>query len=877
MFGKRECSARGKMIAASNLLRAHARGVTRSRRCVGFAALSCMALSLIADSGALGKTQQYSSSREYRTLPDELHDTPVRPSRMGTGSLLTTQQPSFHLNVHENASTLRPESSGWHLEISKRYWGITLTNDQTGLVWRLKDAPGGTNGIEWAQALNEKAAPFHLAEIRSVQRDENRWRMQVAVSGLDTLATLEIEVLSPAIIPLAIRAPKGDVPSQFVRLNLRVGGPYFGLGERFDHVRLDGFETTLRPEDLLGKPGHNWTYIPVPFLFTPRGLGMYLDTAKVSSFDLTGASQGNISAKLDDTSVDAYLFVGTPKEILGEYTAPTGRTPLPPSWAFGVWVCSYHGPDSVVREARRLRDEKIPAGAIWTFDVMDQGDIVGWPLWWTGYYPRRREFTDALHAMGFKVLTYIHPYVRSVLDPYNLPSPAYETGRQNGLFVLDRQGQPAGPAFEPYRDGNIDFTRPANIDWWEQKIREILLRDNFDGWTEDYGEWVNDTDRFAAGVSGRTMANLNPLFYHKITYEIAHKAKPDVVEFVRSGYAASQGYTRVVWGGHQFPDWSQDHGLPSVVRAGVTVGMSGYSRWGPDIAENGHSKELWSRWVEFGALTPVMRDHPWDRPEGAINIWHDAETIETFREYTRLHLSLFPIFDAYAHEVATTGLPIMRHLLLEFPNDAKTYDCDDEYLIGDKILVAPVIEQGATTRSLYLPQGSWTDYWTGTILQGGREVTVAAPLQQIPILVRAGSLLPLLNPDTETLAQDLAAGKYWTLTGDLTWRIFRSTMPAHSSFVLGDGTVADPMEDPAQIEIKVQHSGNARHNEVIVPANGPPHEVLLAGEHLPQLDSGNKSQAGNWIPRVTHCASCFKAATSISKLTPEGSFLGAGR
>ena len=108
----------------------------------------------------------------------------------------------------------------------------------------------------------------------------------------------------------------------------------------------------------------------------------------------------------------------------------------------------------------------------------------------------------------------------------------------------------------------------------------------------------------------------------------------------------------------------------------------------------------------------------------------------------------------------------MRHLLLEFPDDAKTYDCDDEYLIGDKILVAPVIEQGATSRSLYLPQGSWTDYWTGTVLDGGRNITVAAPLRQIPIFVRAGSILPLLSPDTETLAQDLASGKI----SDLVWR-----------------------------------------------------------------------------------------------------------
>ena len=185
----------------------------------------------------------------------------------------------------------------------------------------------------------------------------------------------------------------------------------------------------------------------------------------------------------------------------------------------------------------------------------------------------------------------------------------------------------------------------------------------------------NDTGRFAAGVSGRTMANLNPLFYHRITYEIAHALKPDVVQFDRSGYAGSQGYTRVIWGGDQHPDWSNDYGLPSVVRAGITTGLVGFSVWGPDIEENGFSRELWTRWVEFGALTPVMRDHPWDKPEGAINLWTDAATIDLFRRYARVHMSMFPIFDAYAHQASASGLPIMRHLLLEFPADPRAWDC----------------------------------------------------------------------------------------------------------------------------------------------------------------------------------------------------------
>lgn len=797
---------------------------------------------------------------------DELHNDAVRPSRIGAGTLLTTAQLPVRLKVDETAAVLRLETTAWRLEVTKNRWAMALTNKQTGLTWKLADSSGDSAGITWTQAMDDAAA-LQLAKVQHIERHGDSWRMQVEVAGSTAPATLEVAVISRSIIRLSVHAPQTQAPQpqadgRSMGLNFAGAGPFFGLGERFDQVKLDGLKTVLRPEDLFGKPGHNWTYIPVPFLYAPRGLGIYLDNAAVSTFDLGHAEQQKFSIQLNNPSVDAYFFVGEPKGIIGDYTSLTGRSPVPPPWAFGVWMCSYQGPQRVLEDARKLRQNGIPVSALWTYDVMDKGDIMGWPLWWTGYYPHPRQFTDQLHGMGFKVLTYVHPYLRSVLDPYNLPNPSFEEGAKTGLLVLDAHGKPTGPAFEPFLDGNIDFTSPKNVDWWEQRIRGILLNDNFDGWMEDYGEWVNDTDRFAAGVTGRKMENLNSLFYHKITYEISRKAKPDVVEFVRSGYAGSQGYTRVVWGGDQFPDWTSDHGLPSVVKGGITAGLSGFSVWGPDIVDNGHSKELWTRWTEFGALTPIMRNHMWDKPEGAVNLWYDSQTMDTFRRYARLHVSLFPYFYTYAHEAAKTGLPIIRHLLLEFPDDPKTYDAEQEYMLGEKILVAPVVEQGASTRSLYLPKGSWVDYWTGQIMGGGRQITVAAPLEHIPILVRSGSIVPLISPDTETLAQDLAGPRknemagsslasvgYRTLTNDLTWRVFPTPDPTQDSFTLYDGTVAVARQDPSQIRVQIEHSPLPRQYEVILPVTSKPRDVTVAGKALSELDAGGYQarKAGWWL------------------------------
>ena len=776
---------------------------------------------------------------------EELRHTSVHPSSMSAGTLLSTASATaISVRAKETAATLHLETDAWRLDISKDRWGMALANKETGLTWRLADTGDSPGSLVWTRG-NDETAKLRPVGVHHIERHGNSWLMQVSVEGLSEPAAAELTLISPTVIRFSIRAPQLGRKAGMI-VNFAGSGPFFGLGERFDQVKLDGLKTTLRPEDLLGKPGHNWTYIPVPFLFTPAGLGIYLDTEAVSNFDLSQSGQQRFSIQLDRPSVDYYFFVGNPKSIVEDYTALTGRTPLPPPWAFGVWICSYQGPQQVLEDAERLRREKIPSSAMWTYDVMGRGDIMGWPLWWTGYYPDPRKLTDQLHGMGFKALTYVHPYVRSMLNPYNLPNPSFEEGAQNGLFVLNADGKPTGPAFEPYVDGNIDFTSAKNVDWWEKRLKTILVDDNFDGWMEDFGESVNDTDRFAAGVTGREMVNLNPLFYHKITYEISRKFKSDVVEFDRSGYAGSQGYTRVVWGGDQFPDWTQDHGLPSVVRGGITTGLVGFGVWGPDIAENGNSKELWTRWVEFGALTPIMRNHLWDKPKGAVDLWYDAQTTDTFRRYAGLHVSLFPYLYSYAQEAVKNGLPIVRHLLLEFPKDLKAYDSETEYMLGEKMLIAPVLEQGALSRSLYLPKGTWVNYWTGASMEGGQQVTVAAPLEQIPILLQSGSIVPFISPETQTLTQNLP-GNNNSLTRDLTWRVFPAAGVAHDSFTLYDGTTAMADQSQSEISVRVEHSPLIRQYEVVLPMTKTPRSVTVAGKELSDVgQAGNKKVKTGW-------------------------------
>jgi alpha-glucosidase (family GH31 glycosyl hydrolase) len=792
------------------------------------------------------QTQPSSTSQDSGDVMTELGREVIRPSRISGGQLLKKALPLVPVVVSETAQVLHLETDLWQLEVQKANWELRLTNKLSGAEWKLVAAEShSASSLEGGTDSQDRSSVFGLTEARLVQRDGNRWILQGKIGSATLPVALEIAVLTPNIIRFSLTPqPLGN--------NARLGlsfvgdGPFFGLGERFVKAKLDGLKTTLRTADDFGVQGHNWTYLPVPFLFSPHGLGLYLDTARPSTFDLTRVEKKEFSIQLEEPSTDCYFFVDSgPKGIVQSYTSLTGRTPLPPPWAFGVWVNVTKGlhdlgafyNEGVLSEAQRLRELRIPASALWIQDFVDPTANLGWPLWTVGFYGAPRQVAQNLHKLGFKVLVYTNPWVNSILAPYLLPNPVYQQGEHEGNFVLGPDGRVTSPvAFEGIPTGNIDFTKPEAVSWWEGMKQKSVVEYDFDGWMEDFGEQVKDTDRFAVGKTGAELANLYPLLYHKTTYEIAHRLKPDVVEFSRSGYAGSQSYTPVLWGGDQFPNWAPDIGLPSLVAAGITAGLSGFAIWGPDIQSAGTSKELWIRWLELGALSPIMRDHKWNQPKWAVDLWFDSETIDLFRRYAGLHISLFPYFYTYAQEATRTGLPIIRHLMLEYPDDPMAWDAENEYLLGERILVAPVITQGATTRSLYLPKGAWMDYWTGELLDGGRQVEVPAPLERIPILIRAGSVIPLISPETQTLASDLAGEKYRTLDNNLTWRVIPAYGSAHDSFTLSDGTRASVSQESSRIEVHGQGSPVIRQYQVILPAAGAPKEVVLSGESLERLD-----------------------------------------
>lgn len=634
-----------------------------------------------------------------------------------------------------------------------------------------------------------------------------------------------LEALGPSLARITLANPaETSTAASPATLHVEGADPCFGLGERFFQAALTNTHFDVRPADESGEPGHNWSYVAVPLVYTTSGLGLFADTVFDTNFGFNAAGSA-FDVHLANTPVTFYLFAAKdPRAILEQYTGLTGRPQTPPLWTFGPWINAVQGKDAVLETAQRLRKEGIPASALWVFDELDEPNNLGWPFWFSSYYGDPRAFNDTLHDQGFKVLGYVHPYVRERMLPYPAPDPAYQKGVAEHLLVTGADGLPHGPGFEPVRTGNLDFTNPRTVDWWQTMLIHAVRDQRWDGWMEDFGEYVDDGDHLAAG-DGARLSEVYPLLYHKITTRIVQQINPDVVSFSRSGFSGTQQFP-MLWGGDQSHDWARDTGLPSVVTAGITAGMSGYSTWGPDIICDGPDRELFLRWTEFGALTPVMRDHCWSRPIDSINLFHDNGTLALFRKYALLHSALVPYFATYAAEAHRTGMPILRHLALAYPADPHSATAEYEYLLGDSLLVAPVIEPGAVTRKLYLPPGEWLNYWTSERYSGGKDITLAAPLEQIPILVRAGAILPF-KPEAETAA--LRWSDPDLLSGSLVWKVYPGQGSGSSTFTLPDGTsgTLETTSDGASVH---GASPQSRSYEIVAILEAAPKTVLFNGQ-----------------------------------------------
>ncbi len=543
------------------------------------------------------------------------------------------------------------------------------------------------------------------------------------------------------------RSQAGGMPFCFVRrsedysrsiapvFSLASGEKIFGCGESFTSFDKRGQKIVLWTSDALGaeKP---LMYKPIPFFMSNRGYGMFMHTSSPITCDIGATSVSNNTLMIGDDELDLFVFLGSPKDILADYTDLTGRASMPPLWSFGLWMSriTYNSEKQVRDVAAKLRENRIPCDVI----HLDTGWFT--TDWRCDYkfdptrFPDPAKMITDLKDQGFHISLWQLPY----FVPKN---PLFPEIVDKNLAVKDAKGN------LPTEDAILDFSNPDAVKWYQDHLAE-LLKMGVGAIKTDFGEAGPASGLYASGRTGFYEHNLYPLRYQQAVAEITKRTTGENIIWARAGWAGSQRYP-LHWSGDAD---NTDAAMGATLRAGLSLGVCGFSFWSHDIG--GFSRrppaELYRRWMPFGMLTSHSRCHgapprePWE---------YGQEFMDDFRRADELKYRLMPYVYAQAKDCTEHGLPMTRALFVEFPDDPGSWCVDDEYLLGSSILVAPLFEANMTSRNVYLPPGNWIDYQTKKTYSSGWQHIDAGEIP-IVMLIRDGTILPRLDLAQTTSQMD---------------------------------------------------------------------------------------------------------------------------
>ena len=548
---------------------------------------------------------------------------------------------------------------------------------------------------------------------------------------------------------------------------------------------------------------------PLSWWLSNQGYVAWLDTSSMVRFRL---SANRLEATIWSASATGQILTFTdPLEGLEQSSAILGRPSLPPPWIFCPWNDSVGGEDHARDLVHLLRDRRIPSSAIWIEDWMGSQQNIR-RFWMRplshqldrDLYPSIESFSRECHQLGFRLLGYVCPELtRGTM--------LYQEALAGQHLVVDQGGLPVDIRILSVSHGELDLSQERTRHFIAQRMLAPLMNLGFDGWMADFGEYLPVDSRLGNGASGWESHNRYPLWWQEVQQNFWRQARPegDFVYFTRSASLGCQSTTSVMWGGDSDTDWDRGDGLASVIPQLLSAGISGFPYWATDIAgymsfglTRPSTRELFIRWMQLGALCPVMRTHHGTARPLNWNFQKDEETLRQYTRYTRLHTALAPYWYALAQEAAERGLPIARPLFLQFPEHAPAWTVSDEFLVGNDLLVAPVIRPGARRRRLWLPPGSWRHWWQGITMSGPGWVEISADLNELPLFIRHGSMLPLFEgrarlepPDqyqldglVDTLAEADGLNDWRELNRSLTLLLTEFTPCAPADLHLGDGT-----------------------------------------------------------------------------------------
>ena len=549
----------------------------------------------------------------------------------------------------------------------------------------------------------------------------------------------------------------------FIRATFNTGGEhYFGLGEQFSCLDFKNTKPYVFTEEqgigrgdkrvsrftrMFGVSGNEFSsYAPLNFFFTENNNAFIFTGSPYISYDFTKGNSFSIESWSNHLNI-YNITSANPKQLLSKAATLTGKMPLLPDWAFGTWLGLQGGATKVEEIINKALKHNNPVTAVWIQDWVGRRKTrFGSQLWWTWEadtvaYPDFVNFCKRMGKQNIRVLGYINSFMAN-------EGRLFEEARTNGYLVKNKKHEDYVIKTAGFPAYLIDLTNPAAFQWMKQVIKHNLIDVGLSGWMADYAEWLPLDAVLFSGEDAFDYHNQYAVDWARLNREAIQEAgrDGDIVFFTRSGALGSAAYSTLFWAGDQMVDWGEHDGLPSAVCALITSGLSGISLNHSDIGgyttldnlfiKVKRDEELLKRWIEFAAFTPVFRTHEGLKPESNMQVYSSDSMMNFFSRFGQLHWALKDYFKELNIEATENAIPVVRALLLEFPDDTLTYTIKDQFMLGEDLLVAPVIEKGAKSRQVYFPAGEWINVWTKELVSGSSTQRINSEVGFPPAYIR---------------------------------------------------------------------------------------------------------------------------------------------
>lgn len=539
---------------------------------------------------------------------------------------------------------------------------------------------------------------------------------------------------------------------------------FFGFGEQYSQVNMKGKQPFIFSEEqgigrgdkpvtglvkLVGSSGNEYTsYAPIPFYLSTENKACFVHNTTFMEFDLKRSDKVRLEL-WDHQAHLSFWQAETPLSLLEKYTTLTGRFPELPDWAYGTWLGLQGGAAKAEKMVQEAQAANNPVSAIWIQDwVGKRKTRFGSQLWWIWQadeksYPNFKAFCTKMNEEGVKVLGYVNSFLAN-------EGAMCEEAKTKGYLVKDPTGNDYLIKTAGFPAYLVDLSNPAAFEWLKGIIKTNMIEQGLSGWMADYAEWLPWDAQLHSGESAEAYHNKYPVEWARLNREaIAESGKlGEIVFFTRAGYSYSNKYSTLFWMGDQLVSWGKHDGLASTVPAMLSSGMSGLALNHSDIGgytnvnipfyKTHRSRELFYRWSELNAFTPIFRTHEGLMPEKNVQPYTDAEATQFFAKIGKLHHHLKDYFKLLMQEHHHKGWPLVRHLYLHYPNDPQTYHLPYQFLLGADLLVLPVLAPQQEEVNGYFPAGIWENIWTGEQINGEQWKTVAAPIGQPAAFIKLG-------------------------------------------------------------------------------------------------------------------------------------------